>query len=366
MKLKNEALVGLVVVVGILTILAATLFLSGRRLGERERELTATFRTIGLLTEGSPVTYRGVKVGRVESMRLSERNDGVFVTLSVREGILPPPDAGVLLSSSSFFGDWQAAIVSRAEWPDVEFVGTTGPNVLPGGALPDITQLTAVASNIASNMETLSERVQLAFTEETAVKIRETIENVSEVADRLGGFVDQQTRTYDQVSRNVLESTANIRSATATAELAAADVRGAITRGDVRQILDNAKRASANLEAFSAQLNSAASGVPRLTARADTAMQQFGEVAANLNTTLQGMQPGLQQVGPTLIEARNAISTLNRAMTAMEQGNGTLGRLMSDPALFEETQRAIVTLRRLLADIQQNPGKYVGEVQLFE
>ena len=34
--------------------------------------------------------------------------------------------------------------------------------------------------------------------------------------------------------------------------------------------------------------------------------------------------------------------------------------------LFEETQRAIVTLRRLLADIQQNPAKYVGEVQLFE
>jgi phospholipid/cholesterol/gamma-HCH transport system substrate-binding protein len=366
MRLKNEALVGLVVVVAILTVLAGTLFLSGRKLGERRRELTATFRSTGQLTVGSPVTYRGVKVGAVKEIRLSERNDGVFVTLEVQEGIHPPADAGVLLSSTSFFGDWAAQVVSRSEWPDVEFVGTTGPNVLPGGALPDITQLTAVASNIASNMETLSERVQLAFTEETAVKIRETIENVSEVADRLGGFVDQQTRTYDQVSRNVLESTANIRSATATAELAASDVRGAITRGDVRQILDNAKRASANLEAFSAQLNTAAGGVPVLTARADTALQQFGEVASNLNTTLQGMQPGLSQVGPTLIEARNAIATLNRAMTAMEQGNGTIGRLMSDPALFEETQRAIVTLRRLLADIQQNPAKYIGEVQVFE
>ena len=364
--MKNEALVGMEVIAAIVTVLGATLFLSGRSLGEQERELTATFRVIGLLTEGSPVTYRGVKVGRVTGMRLSDRNDGVFVTLSVREGILPPADPGVLLASTSFFGDWQAQIVSRSEWPDVEFVGATGPNVRPGGALPDITQLTAVAASIASNVETLSERVQLAFTEETAVKIRETIENVSDVADRLGGFVDQQTRTYDQVSRNVLESTANIRSATATAELAANDIRGAITRGDVRQILDNAKRASANLEAFSAQMSSAAGGVPALTARADTAMQQFGQVASTLNSTLQGMQPGLAQVGPTLIEARNAIGTLNRAMTAMEQGNGTIGRLLNDPALFEETQRAIVTLRRLLADIQQNPAKYVGEVQLFE
>jgi hypothetical protein len=38
---------------------------------------------------------------------------------------------------------------------------------------------------------------------------------------------------------------------------------------------------------------------------------------------------------------------------------------VADPALYEETQRAVVTMRRLLADIQANPGKYVGQLQLF-
>jgi hypothetical protein len=42
-----------------------------------------------------------------------------------------------------------------------------------------------------------------------------------------------------------------------------------------------------------------------------------------------------------------------------------MGRLLADPALYEETQRAIVTLRRLLADIQQNPAKYIGQLQVF-
>ena len=84
-----------------------------------------------------------------------------------------------------------------------------------------------------------------------------------------------------------------------------------------------------------------------------------------LNTTIAGLQPGLAQLPPTIAEARQAMATLNQAMTKMNEGNGTLGRLMSDPALFEETQRAIVTLRRLLADIQQNPAKYIGQLQVF-
>jgi phospholipid/cholesterol/gamma-HCH transport system substrate-binding protein len=65
------------------------------------------------------------------------------------------------------------------------------------------------------------------------------------------------------------------------------------------------------------------------------------------------------------VEARQAIATLQRAAAKIEEGQGTLGRLMEDPALYEETQRAVATLRRLLADIQANPAKYVGQLKLF-
>jgi hypothetical protein len=68
---------------------------------------------------------------------------------------------------------------------------------------------------------------------------------------------------------------------------------------------------------------------------------------------------------PTIAEARAAMTTLNQAMQKINEGNGTMGRLLADPALYEETQRAIVTLHRLLADIQQNPAKYIGQLQVF-
>lgn len=365
MKLKNEALVGLVVLAGIVVALVGAIWLSGQSFGTPQRELRAVFSQVGVLAEGSPVKYRGVRVGRVTGIELTPAGNGVLVSMGVDDKVVLPPDAGALISPESFFGDWQVALVSRAATENVDFVQMRGVEAIPGATMPDITELTAVAADIADDMQILSDRVQLAFTEETAINIRETLNDMREVSRQVQGFIDQQTRVYGQVGTNVLESTANIRTATAEASLAARDIRTTLNQGEVRQILNNAQQASANLNALSEQLRGAASGVPGLVARADTTLGAFGQTAATLNTTIAGLQPSLVELGPTIAEARSAMATLNRAMTAMEQGNGSLGRLLNDPALYEETQRAIVTLRRLLADIQQNPAKYIGELQIF-
>lgn len=367
MRFKNEAVVGMVVAAALATVVVGGYWLTGRPWGANQQEFVAAFRDVGLLGEGSRVKFRGVNVGRVEEVALLPAGDGVAVRMSMDPAVKLPADAGVVLAPESFFGDWQAELVSRndPQYAGLEWVEIDQKGVLPGTALPDITELTAVAARIAGSLDTLSRRVQLAFTEETAVDIRNTIERVADVSEKLEGFIDKQTRTYDAVGQNVLQSTANIRDATSTARSAATSLQSAIDRGDVQAILTNARTSSENLRAFSEQLSSAASGVPGLVARADTTLASIGRTADQASATLQGIQPALAEVGPTLVEARAALSTLQRAAAKIEEGNGTLGRLIADPALYEETQRAIVTLRRLLADLQQNPGKYIGEVKVF-
>jgi phospholipid/cholesterol/gamma-HCH transport system substrate-binding protein len=365
MRLKNEALVGLVVLCSIIVALVGAIWMSGQSFGKPQRELRAVFNEVGVLAEGSPVKYRGVKVGRVSKIGLAPKGNGVLVDLSVEDDVVFPADMGMVISPESFFGDWQVAIVSRATVKNLDFVRMSGVEAYPGATMPDITQLTAVAADIAADMQILSDRVQIAFTEETARDIAKTVANVQDVSDQLRGFFDNQTRVYGQVSNNVLESTANIRRATGEASLAARDIRTTISQGEIQQVLQNAQSASANLAAFSAQLNTAASGVPGLVARMDTTMASFGQTAATLNQTITGLGPQLQQVGPAIAEAQAAMATLNRAMQKVNEGQGSIGRLLNDPALYEETQRAVATLQRLLADIQQNPAKYIGELQVF-
>ncbi|HEU0016015.1 MAG TPA: MlaD family protein [Longimicrobium sp.] len=365
MKLKNEAAVGLVVILGILTALAGAVFLSGQPWNAPQKDVVATFDEVGALAEGNPVVYRGVNVGRVSGIELSPRGTGVYVTMAVTPDLQLPPDAAVLLASASMFGDWQAEIISQAKYPDLEFTTAPRRGVLPGAALPDISELTAVAARIAADIETLSARIQIAFTPETAVKIRETIENVEEVSDQLSGFIDQQTRVYGQVGQNVLATTANIRQASGSAQAAMEEMRASLRSGDIQQTMANARRASANLEALSRQLSSATGGLPALMARADTTLGAFGRTAESLNTTIAGLQPALEQAGPTLAEARSAITNFNALLTSLQNNQGTVGRLLLDPALYEETQRLITSMQRLMADIQANPAKYIGEVQVF-
>jgi phospholipid/cholesterol/gamma-HCH transport system substrate-binding protein len=365
MKLKNEAIVGIVVLLGLVALVFGSYWLSGRPWARAEQDVTAIFREVGGLRSGNPVVYRGVSVGRVTLIELSGEGRGVYVTMAVDPDIVLQPDAAVILSPQSLFGDWQAQIATRQRFPELEFTFTTRPDVLPGAALPDISELTAVAARIAGDIQTLSQRVELAFTEETAIKIRETIENVQEMSQQLTGFVTQQTVVFQDVSRNVLASSDNIRQATQRVERVVGQLEGSLEGGEIQEVLTNVRLASENLRDLSVEMRGATAGVPGLMSRADTALVAFGAVAADIQGTLRNLQPGLAEVGPTIAEARLALATLQRAGERIENGEGTLGRLLEDPALYEETQAAIATLRRLMADIQANPARYIRNLRVF-
>ena len=74
MKRENEFTVGVVVIVALAIIVAGALWLSGTHIGKTEAVYTARFRTVGGLGVGAPVALRGVRVGRVEAIRLAPGN----------------------------------------------------------------------------------------------------------------------------------------------------------------------------------------------------------------------------------------------------------------------------------------------------
>lgn len=360
MKLKNEVTVGLVVLASIAVLVASAFWLSGKPWGQEQQELYAIFEEVGELNSGNPVKYRGVQVGRVTEISLAAGGGGVLVEMLVSPDITMPPQAAVVLSPASLFGDWQAELISMSQQPDLVFSTTSEPGILPGAALPDITELTAVGARIAEDLETLSNRVDLAFTEETALRIRQTIENIEGISQQLTGFVEQQTQTYASMGDNMLAATQNVAEVSATVERIAGGVEQ-----EVPLIVANARQASQNLEELSIRIQAATEGLPTFVARADTTLQIVSGVAQSVDAMVQQLEPQMTEVGPLIAEARLAVASLQRASERIESGEGTLGRLMEDPALYEETQAAIATLRRLMADMQANPGKYIGTFRLF-
>lgn len=363
MKLKNEVMVGMVVVVGIVVAVIGAFWLSGAPFGEEQAELTAVFSEVGELRPGNPVKFRGVQIGRIMEIDVDPSGLGVLVRMEVTPESGLPPDAAVMLAPASLFGDWQAEIVSPSDFPELTFTPGRPPELLRGATLPDITELTAVGARIAEDLETLSERIELAFTEETALEIRQMVENASVIVEQMTGFVDQQTQAYRSVSQNVLVATEEVAVTAARMGQVATNIESAFNQGGrVDQILSSAQQASSNLERLSIQLSATVEGVPGMVARADTTIASLGDLAASASVLLDTLEPQVQELGPAIAEARVALATVQRAAAGIEEGDGTLGRLLHDPALYEEMQATITTLRRLLADVQADPGRFIGEI----
>src|SRR2546425_5352376 len=92
-------------------------------------------------------------------------------------GVALPPRPAVIAAPASLSGEWAASLYSLDELPadptvrrDIAEAGAAGGGGTrwPGATLPDIGQLTAQASRIATNIATVATRVQTAF-DSTAV-----------------------------------------------------------------------------------------------------------------------------------------------------------------------------------------------------
>lgn len=324
MERRREALVGLVVLLGIAVGVVGTIWLQGG-LRRDMVELRAATANVGQLVAGAAVRFRGVSVGRVDAVAVTPGGEAVMVHMSVRPDLVLPADAAVLLAPESVFGDWQAEILSLTELDLPYFVDYPEDGVLPGAALPDFSRLTATADEIASNLTVISERFQIAFTEQTALQLRSAIENIGEVSDGLSEIIAQQAARFEDLSEGVNASAAELGAAARVARTSFERIDSIIGSAGAGEMLGDASAVLSNLRSLTDELNS----------------------------SLGDMRAAAQQADTTF-------ARLDALLAAAETGDGSVGKLLGDPALAEGAIEAVQELRALLADIQENPRRYLS------
>ena len=333
MNRNKEFLVGAVIILAIVVAVGGTLWLQGTNFGRATTTVEVLLESAGQLSEGNPVTYRGVRIGRTASIDVEPGGAGVRVTLLLTEPMTLPADAGVLLGPESLFGDWQAEVVSRSRFPRFAFFDvpdgtprrsdeTVG--VVGGYALPEITRLTASAEQISVNLADLTARLELAFNQETADNLARAIGNIQVITAEVRALVQQQSVVAASI-------TASADSALMEVELAAQAARRSFDRvedfvGNARvdSIVDNVRTASEGLRTLAADLADPESGLASTLERADSAFLRLDRIAAGL-----------------------------------EAGEGSLGRLLADTTFAVRAEAALLSFDLLLADVRENPHRYV-------
>ncbi len=175
-----------------------------------------------------------------------------------------------------------------------------------------------------------------------------TVTGISAAADRIA---DQAEKVLGQVDKMLTDAT--VKNVTATAENAQAgtrDLRKVI--GDVSTAVTEQRKQLTTLEA---SLQRSSAGLERITTgpeldralkRLDTLGERMDTVTASLNRSAQSVET---------------------VTTRFAQGQGSLGKLMTDDELYRRMNEAVTNMNQatqsmnlLAQDIQKNPRKYIN------
>ena len=117
------------------------------------------------------------------------------------------------------------------------------------------------------------------------------------------------------------------------------------------QIMQNAESLTKNLNESTEQLNKLLSkDVPQMTKTFNQAGENIVALTDNLNKL--DLQATLQSVNAT-------VNNVNNMITQMQNPNGTLGKFMNDPTLYDNLSNTAKSADQLVIDLKQNPKRYV-------
>ena len=330
MKRSNEFAVGLAVLAALALVIGGALWLSETDVNQKKASYSARFRTVGGLGVGGPVTLRGVRVGRVEAIRLVE-NEWVETDFSIDRSVELPRKPAVISASASLFGEWVANIVPFEPLPADPALrdaliesDRAGGEAWPGATLPDIGQLTAQASRIAGDVGDITQRIGQAFDSTALKNLQQSVKDLAAISGRLVKFANAQTDRMERVGANVETTSDAFGGVARTFRNAVSRLDTATSDNQLADILNNSRSSSTDIRHAAADLRSVMAA-----ARANEA---------------------------SLVRVLQATDSL---MSRIQAGNGSLGMLATDSTLYRETTRTVVQFRELIADIQAHPKKYL-------
>ncbi len=333
-KRASDFLVGATVLIVSVVLVAVVLWVKQADLGDKKTGLVVRTRDVGGVALGNPVVIRGVRAGQVKGIALGERG-WVVLELDVDRSVSLPSDPVVLLIASSLFGEWQVNIAESAGVPpDRELRAAlaearTSGDTLAGAVLPDIAQLTSVAGRIAGDVAQVADRVQVAFDDAAAKELRESIRNFSQLSSDLARTVNAQSKNLDRISTDVQSGLATVNAAAADLSHFASRVDSATSRGELQVIVTNSQNAARELLAATSKLRELSDGLARTETRLATAVSRADSVFLKANS-----------------------------------GQGSLGLMLNDPALYRNSDSLVSELRALVADVRKNPRRYLN-VRVF-
>jgi len=337
----SELRIGLVTIISIvITVVTIVGLTGGRGFFWQQYSLKVRFNNVAGLKSGSPVRLSGVQVGSVRDVAFV--GDEVDVSFQVNEVHSERIRTGSIatLGSISLLGE-SAVDISAS---------TQGDAIEEGGYVPSEGargQLADVAESASQGMEEITRLMQ---------GLRE--------GQGTAGKLITDDALYDEL-RDFASAAAGL-----TRSLREGN-------GSIAQLLNDPTMANAlegslkNVEALTERINTGDGSLGQLVTD-NTFAANLTAATANLQRVTERLNSGEGTAGKLIADSSvydrldSVTAQLDQLMDNLNQGQGTAGQLLKDQRLYENMNEAVNDVRSLVADIRQNPRKFLNvRVSIF-
>ena len=297
MKLSRELKTGIIVIGGILLFIMGFGYLKSTPIFDNSKTFYAIYSNVGGLQSGTTVSINGFSVGKVNDIKFLDEQGNLIVTFTVGN-------------------EFKFSKNSIVELYDTGIIGGKGLQIKP----------VFDESNIAKTGDTLQTETRPGITDLAQQKLTPLVRKFeSAISDADSVLINVNT---------VLDSK---------------------TKEDLKKVISGLSDLIVSLNGSATSLNSILEGnkekIDNSFKNFDVLTSNFAKLSDSLNTA------GL---GRTLANLESTMASLDKVTQKIENGDGTLGLLMTDKELYTNLNSTTKELDLLLQDLRLNPKRYVN------
>lgn len=324
MSRMRDFLVGLLTVGAIAVLVVVTMYMRHWDLLSQRSTYYVLFKSVRRLEIGAPVLIHGVQVGEVVEMSIMPGDYPVRVEIHVDKNQKLYSNARVRIVPANVIGETTINIDAGEPAEHAHLLKPDG--TLIGTPTPEITE---IVGEVSRDMQDVMKGLAVYLDDpENQKNAKRLIRNAADAT----GQIDQ---TFTQINQQLVPLIKELTGAARRLNLAL-QTSEALADKIGRQVERTADSAVATAGHLHRRLQ-------RLAIR-------YERLADELTTTVA---TGRGRLNATLSQLNEASRNLNRLTASVRAGEGTLGRLLTDPSLFDQLQQLVATISKKLTGRQE-------------
>jgi len=325
--MSKETRTGIFAVIIIAVSIWGYKFIKGQNLLSSQQFFYVEYDDIGGMLPSSPVLFQGYQIGTITDIfpKIDAKKNRVVVEIQVKNDFKVPKNT-VAEVNQTVMGD--KSILLKFDKP-----------CQGAGCAQSGDYLAGVYKSIPGS---------ILSPDELKVYMAEISKGLEGTVDNLENIIKDPNNPIGKSLSDLQATLANMRT---TTNLVNKQLR---QNGKVDEILDNVNGLTASID--KQQIQSMVGNANSFTGKMNDV--DFKGLSNNTEKTMEDAQAAIVKLTETMNKAEGTINSLNTLLAKVNDGKGTLGKIIHDDALYDEIKEAAKSTNILMTDLQQRPQRY--------